>query len=71
MANVNDEDREKLLVKAFINGLSNRKVSEVNVIDLNYLNSLEQVNPKIKFIARQGSLRCANGSRLNILGYLF
>ena len=43
--------------------------AEVNVIDLNYLNSLKQVNPKIKFIPRQGSLRCANGSKLNILGY--
>ena len=29
LANENAEDREKLLVKAFINGLSNRKVSEV------------------------------------------
>ena len=58
LANENAEDRENLLVKAFINGLSNRKVSEV----LNHLSpkNLDEAFKLVKYEKTEDSSASIN-----------
>lgn len=43
--------------------------SQSNVVDSSYLGFLRKVNPSIKFLPSSGSLSCANGTQISVLGH--
>ena len=45
--------------------------AETNVIDCEFLNKLSENNRNIKFLKREGRLKCANGTKMRIIGYAF